>query len=827
MRSKRSKKIGKRKTPQTRLKKPLGISVEQFLKSPNKRRKFLLAVLLSLIVLTFWRYLSFEYLYLFRDIGTDSVTIFYPNFLFSSYHLRTEGIPLWSFCKGLGQGVYSSEIFVNPFKWILYALGNDKLAYGIAYVEALKILVIGVLYFVYARIVGFTRFTCLIGCLFMAFSGYAILGSAWYGHSKFVLDGLVVLLAFELLFKKNKWWLFPLSILLLIGTRLYFVSVFLLIYSLFRFIDSKGWRPKALVEFYLKMGILGFIGIVLTAPFLGSTIYKFLYSPRVAGDVSYVDKLSNRSIFSLEAPLHYVTVVMRFFSNNLLGGGSDYHGWKNYLEAPEFYCGLLTLLLIPQLFTLLNQRRKIVYACFLAFWAWIILFPYFRYAFYLFVGDYYKNALSLFIPFSLLFVGMMGLNLIHRGGKVHVKVLFATLAILLLLLHFPYDVAKGIINTKLQLVITLLLITHTAILYLWQSRKSYRYRLQWILLLTVCFEVVYLSSVTMNDRIAFSVKEFNKRTLYNDYTKDAIDYIKSIDDGFYRIDKTYSCFTKNEASANNIVIGSPNDSKALNYYGTSSYDSHNHRYYVRFLQESELIEKGDEIASRWIVGLVAHPLLESLVGVKYLLTKPESDDFVDRFVFEEIHEIEGIKIYQNKYSLPMGVAYDRFVPFSEFQKLENKTQKELTFLQAVVLEDEDIAKFSALKQKSLEDINQAYEVNLLIDELRSSSLQMSYHNNNRIEGAVNLLQPKMMFFSIPYDIGWSAKVNGQTANLELVNTGFMGLMLPSGNHTIELSYIPPYFYEGWIVFFFGVILYLYLVWRTYGRKIKHHFNGIN
>lgn len=818
MHSKHSKKIAARKARPQKAKKTKRISVEQFLKHPSKRRNLLVGILVLLIGITFWRYLIFEYLYLFKDIGTDTITIFYPNLLHASQYLRTEGFTFWSFCAGLGQGSSGVNILDNPFNWVLYVLGVDKLAYGIAYMEALKILSIGIFFFLYAQTVGFSRFTCLIGSILMAFSGYAILGSTWYGHSKFVLDGVLILLAFELLFKKNKWWLFPLTIISIIGTKLYFMGVFLLIYSLFRFIDTKGWKPKKLIELYAQMAFLGILGVLFVAPFLGSTVYKLLYSPRVAGGVSYVDQLSDTGIFSLEEPIHYITVITRFFSNDLLGGGINYSGWKNYLEAPEFYCGLLTLLLIPQLFTLLNKRRKIIYACLLGVWLWIIVFPYFRYAFYLFVGDYYKNALSLFVTVSCLFTGMMGLNLIHRGGRVHVKVLLASLAVLLLLLNFPYETTKGIVNTNLQKIISFLLIVHAVLLFLWQYRKTYRYRLQWLLLLTVCFEVVYLSNYTINDRDAIEVKDFQKRTGYNDYTKDAIAHLKSIDKGFYRVDKTYSCFSENETKENTITIGSPNDAKALYYYSTPSYDSHNHRYYVRFLQETGLIKKGDEIASRWVVGLVTHPILESLVSVKYLLTTPQSDNFADPLVFKQIHQIENIQIYQNRYSLPMGVTYDHFVPLSDFRQLKNSMQKAMTMMQAVVIEDEDLSKYKMLKRKSLQDINQTYVLQDLTNKLISNSLQISHHSQNRIEGTISLSQPKMMFLSIPYDAGWSAKVNGQDKEFELVNTGFLGLMLPAGNHTVELSYSSPYFYQGWLVSLVALSLYLFLLWKFYWKR---------
>ena len=60
-------------------------------------------------------------------------------------------------------------------------------------------------------------------------------------------------------------------------------------------------------------------------------------------------------------------------------------------------------------------------------------------------------------------------------------------------------------------------------------------------------------------------------------------------------------------------------------------------------------------------------------------------------------------------------------------------------------------------------------------------------------GMIELNQPGMLFFTIPFDPGWKAIVNGEPAELLRVNIGFSGLQLPAGKHAIELRYQLPYF----------------------------------
>ena len=56
----------------------------------------------------------------------------------------------------------------------------------------------------------------------------------------------------------------------------------------------------------------------------------------------------------------------------------------------------------------------------------------------------------------------------------------------------------------------------------------------------------------------------------------------------------------------------------------------------------------------------------------------------------------------------------------------------------------------------------------------------------------------MVFFSIPYDFGWKATVNGVSKPVERVNYGFAGILLEPGSHKIELKYEPPLSKWGWL-----------------------------
>ncbi|MDQ0428707.1 putative membrane protein YfhO [Planomicrobium stackebrandtii] len=83
-----------------------------------------------------------------------------------------------------------------------------------------------------------------------------------------------------------------------------------------------------------------------------------------------------------------------------------------------------------------------------------------------------------------------------------------------------------------------------------------------------------------------------------------------------------------------------------------------------------------------------------------------------------------------------------------------------------------------------------------------SRLEASYEN---VENARFLVLP------IPYEIGWRAKVNGETVEVLEANYAFIALPADSGNNHIELAYRPPYFYSSLAISIASLILaFVYL-----------------
>ena len=157
---------------------------------------------------------------------------------------------------------------------------------------------------------------------------------------------------------------------------------------------------------------------------------------------------------------------------------------------------------------------------------------------------------------------------------------------------------------------------------------------------------------------------------------------------------------------------------------------------------------------------------------------------------------------------------------NDFAKL-GVLQKDLLFLRGFVANNKnlDLKDFKKIEFKdTITNFNFNY-YKAFVDSLQKDTLQIMSFSQNKIEGQITLHKNKLLFFSIPYEKGWTVKVDGKKEALFVTNFGFMGLTLPAGNHTIVLSYdLPCYNTFSIFVMVLAIAVYLFLIYWMVLRK---------
>ncbi|HPU58194.1 MAG TPA: YfhO family protein, partial [Candidatus Avimonas sp.] len=240
----------------------------------------------------------------------------------------------------------------------------------------------------------------------------------------------------------------------------------------------------------------------------------------------------------------------------------------------------------------------------------------------------------------------------------------------------------------------------------------------------------------------------------------------------------------------------------------------------------------------------SHYALRGLLSVKWLfdyanddnkMSKSESAYFSKSTGDETTYQMpgwsyygeqQGYFIYQNDYFIPMGFTYDSYMTKTEYDSLE-QSERERVLLKAIVVEDKDAEKYGKyLKHYEYEGLySYNPEEEYFSDCLaRKETAAYSFSYDNRgFTARINLPSDNLVFFSVPYESGWSATVNGKEAEIVKVNVGFMAVLCPAGDVTIRFNYMTPGLMAGAMISIAALIvfaLYLAIVILLNRRRAK-------
>jgi uncharacterized membrane protein YfhO len=423
------------------------------------------------------------------------------------------------------------------------------------------------------------------------------------------------------------------------------------------------------------------------------------------------------------------------FANDMLGTGNDFRGWQNYLEAPLTYCGLLCLLLFPQGFSTQSRRHKIVWILFLIGMLVPSVFPWFRYLFWLFQGDYYRTH-SLFWILGVISLGAMALSRYLKGQALNLWLLAATTGLLLVILYLPFAQGQAVIDPGLRSGATIFLLAYGVFLAAGQLMRK-RKLAAWLIVSFATLELVQFDQITVADRKTVKKEELKAGLAYNDEAGDALrDVMSSDDEKFFRI-------TKLRPSGPSTWF-SLNDAMVFGYYGTSSYSSFNNIHYTNFLTALDIIPSHSEQDTRWSFGLLNNPLMSLFACEKYALV----DDplpFQRSVQYEFVKRYEKDSLFRNARFLPFGLTFDRYLTEDVFLKLP-AAEKPAMLLHAVVLSSEDEARKQGLTQTHLFELEQEARdfslADVAVARLRPNEQQVEQSEEQHQQGFPGASEPK-------------------------------------------------------------------------------------
>lgn len=105
--------------------------------------------------------------------------------------------------------------------------------------------------------------------------------------------------------------------------------------------------------------------------------------------------------------------------------------------------------------------------------------------------------------------------------------------------------------------------------------------------------------------------------------------------------------------------------------------------------------------------------------------------------------------------------------------------------------------------------------------MQDQAFQLKKESGSIIEGTVHMKEDGTVFFSIPYDKGWKAYVDGKEVKTKAIGKAFLGIETEEGDHEIKLEYLSPGFKEGAVLSIVGFVIFLSVCFYFRKKKISN------
>ena len=223
---------------------------------------------------------------------------------------------------------------------------------------------------------------------------------------------------------------------------------------------------------------------------------------------------------------------------------------------------------------------------------------------------------------------------------------------------------------------------------------------------------------------------------------------------------------------------------------------------------------------------ISNYALRGLLSVKYLITTPEKqEDFLAAADegWDYYDTRDGFMLYENENYVPMGFTYDYYITEEEYEATVKNTRSNL-LMRALVLSEEDAAVYGKyLKKLPEEKRNDLWYDTYVSDcaDRRASACRVFQMTNSGFHAEIDLGKEDLVFFSVPYDDGFTAYVNGRETDILRVDEGLMAVLAPAGENTIDFVYQADGFSLAGKVSLAGLAVFVvytgYFVWKKKKR----------
>lgn len=735
-------------------------------------------------------------------------------FYMHAHELVKTGQIGWDWNTDLGVnfiGSYSFYLLFSPFFWLTLPFETSMVPYLMAPLFVLKFMTCAATsYFYIIRFVKDRRFA-VIGGLLYAFSGYCIYNLFFNHFLDVVAFFPLILIGLEMLITEDRHGPFALAVALnAIVNYWFFIGevVFTVLYFFIRITD-KNVSDK--FKKFIFVGAESVMGLLAAAVVVLPSVLAILDNPRTGAD----NFINGWNLWLYYSEQRVPAIIASFFfppdmpskQNMFTGQGAQWASMAGWL--PLFgmsgviaYCRCVKN----------DWLKKMIIACCV-----FALVPVLNSLFILFNHSFYARWYYMFI-LMLVLATAKALESSAEGGENSVDLrkglipsICVIVGLILILFLTPVHYSDG--NWELGLlyndswfflsagfaVVCSFLAT---LLWFLQKKKYYR---NLLVLLTACICGIYgFAYINLGYTFAGDHEE-----IINDAVGLAEEMeIPSSENEFARAD-FYECFE-------NMGL----------YWNIPSIRCFHSVVTPSIMEFYPTVDVKRDVSSK---PEFSHYALRALLSVKYIYSDAEETTENSNLCegFEYLKTENGYHIFENTNYIPMGFTFTKYITEDQYYSIHESLRSEV-LVSSIVLNESQAKLYGQYLEHELSPEKPFYYEDFR-QEVRYRNISSSYkftYDENGFTSKIYLTKDNLVFFSVPYEKGWTAYVNGKETVIEKVDVGFMAVFAESGFNEIVFVYETPGLKAGAVISGISLIA-LAVYWFFFRFEQKRRIDDYN
>ncbi len=780
---------------------------------------FLIALVMTFIIFLPFVIMCRGYFLQYGDFNVQQ----YP-FYMHAHDMIKSGSFGWDFKTDIGVNFIGSYSFYNlgsPFFLITLLFPSSAVPYLIGPLLAVKISLCAVTAYAYLRHFLKDKDWALIGGLLYAFSGYSLFNIFFNHFHEPMIAFPLLLLALEKLMSENKKGVFCLAVFINAFVNYFFFTgevIFVIIYFTVRLISHGNWHFNS--GKLLRIAFEAVLGLCLSSVLLVPAVVEVLKSPRV-------DTLLYgwNSLLYPETQRYLNIIESMFFPPDLPArpnftpdSGAKWGSIAAYLPAFAMVGVIAWLKSYPSHWL----KRMFIVLMFFAF------IPILNSSFMLFNATYYARWFYMLTLITSLMT-VLAFNTKHANLKSGFKWSAGIAIAISLAIGFTLaspsttssEAKYGLMNyaDRFWVYVAIAIISLCAVFAVIRLQEKGRRKAASLaafgaVILTSCTMWIYfiaegqtLSYSNTDYVIPYALEGEEKLIMPNGEKEKAQNAVFRVDT-YDTLDNIAMFWDMSSINAFHSII----PHTAIEFYESVGIErvvatrpgaepaAVRSLLSVKYLFDDAVFTNNFGSADKINTGGVFDPTVSDSDKntVTFITSDGEVHTYTENYQtanrgWSYVSSSCGHNLWKNDFYIPMGFTYDKYITEAEYHSFAEADRASI-LLKALVLSDEQAVRYDGMLTHM--DVSTVFvtaeEYYADCTDRASVSCGETYTpDKNGFSAHISLSESDLVFFSVPYDDGFSASVNGKKVDIEKVNIGFMAVQCEAGDNEIRFDYKTP------------------------------------